>query len=106
MSGVAGGRVLPDVSVCLWLSIELMFFMYSIMVNELRVRPPFTKFEQQVLRMLRAAPSQLHPNGWAFVRAFEIVMEAFGRSCLENLFFILFNVVRSPKIDKVVSRHK
>ncbi|MCH81932.1 hypothetical protein A2U01_0002726, partial [Trifolium medium] len=33
----------------------------------------FTSAENTVLRILNIAPSQLHPNSWAFVKAFQIV---------------------------------
>lgn len=47
------------------------------MLNDLRVLPPFTYFEQLIVRMLKLAPTQLHPNGWAFIKDFEMVMGVF-----------------------------
>ncbi|RDX67034.1 hypothetical protein CR513_54126, partial [Mucuna pruriens] len=45
----------------------------------LGLKLPFTSFERSVLRALNVAPSQLHPNSWAFVRAFELLCEDLGR---------------------------
>ncbi|QHO52787.1 uncharacterized protein DS421_2g42150 [Arachis hypogaea] len=66
------------------------FYMYSCVLEELRVRLPFTDFECQVLRQLNCAPSQLHPNGWAFLRSFEILMEFLEVVPSVDLFFSLF----------------
>src|SRR4030066_1823515 len=40
------------------------------------VRLPLTPFEMDVLKFLNVAPSQIRPNNWAFVRAFEICCKA------------------------------
>ncbi|MED6117492.1 hypothetical protein PIB30_110459 [Stylosanthes scabra] len=51
------------------------FFMYTCVFAEIGVRFPFTEFECAVLRQLNCASSQIHPNSWAFIRAFEVLME-------------------------------
>ncbi|MED6117184.1 hypothetical protein PIB30_107624 [Stylosanthes scabra] len=51
------------------------FFMYTCVFAEIGIRFPFTKFECAVLRQLNCAPSQMHPNSWAFIQAFEVLME-------------------------------
>jgi len=47
-------------------------FIYSAIFKRLRLRLPFTFFEKDLLTELNVAPCQLHPNAWAFIRAFEI----------------------------------
>lgn len=77
------------------------------MLDELRVWPSFTDFEKEVLCWLRVALSQLHPNSWAFVRAFEIVMKVFFRPCSTNLFFTIFEAVWQPvKGEDGASRYR
>ena len=66
------------------------FYMHSCVLEELRVRLPFTEFECQVLKQLNCAPSQLHPNGWAFLRSFEVLMEFLEEVPSVDLFFSLF----------------
>lgn len=34
---------------------------------------PFNKFERVVLTAINVAPSQLHPNSWAFMKAFQVL---------------------------------
>ncbi|MED6167404.1 hypothetical protein PIB30_002375 [Stylosanthes scabra] len=48
-------------------------YMYECLFSKLGVRVPFTQFEQDVLYECRVAPSQLHPNPWRFMKAFQTV---------------------------------
>ncbi|QHO08330.1 uncharacterized protein DS421_14g471640 [Arachis hypogaea] len=66
------------------------FYMYSAVFVGLGVRFPFSEFERGVLMQLKCAPSQLHPNSWAFVRAFEILMGVLEIEALLKVFFALF----------------
>ncbi|MED6146600.1 hypothetical protein PIB30_035984 [Stylosanthes scabra] len=66
------------------------FFMYTCVFAEIGVRFPFTEFECAVLRQLNCAPSQIHPNSWAFIRAFEVLMEYLQEEPSLGLFFFLF----------------
>ncbi|RDX96311.1 hypothetical protein CR513_21027, partial [Mucuna pruriens] len=56
------------------------FYLYGTLHLKLGVKLPFTHFEQVVLRVLNVAPTQLHPNNWAFVRAFELLCEDLGQA--------------------------
>ncbi|MED6197584.1 hypothetical protein PIB30_057854 [Stylosanthes scabra] len=47
--------------------------MYECLFSKLGVRVPFTPFDQDVLYECRVAPSQLHPNSWGFMKAFQTV---------------------------------
>ncbi|MED6198131.1 hypothetical protein PIB30_063050 [Stylosanthes scabra] len=54
------------------------------------IRFPFSQFECGVLSQLKCAPSQIHPNAWAFVRGFEILMEYVGVEPSLEVFFSFF----------------
>lgn len=71
---------------------ELKFTMNSTQLPHLRARPPFTDFQRRTLRYLGVAPSQLHPNSWGFLRAFELLLGELGRRCSRRPFFIIFEV--------------
>ncbi|MED6200788.1 hypothetical protein PIB30_088658, partial [Stylosanthes scabra] len=62
------------------------FFMYTTVFVDIRVRFPFTEFECGVLSQLKCAPTQIHPNAWAFIRAFEILMEYLGTKPLLEMY--------------------
>lgn len=53
-------------------------FVYGTMLSKLVVRFPLTDFECDVLRTLNIAPTQLHSNGWGFIREFAIVCQGIG----------------------------
>lgn len=46
---------------------------------------------------LLLAPTQLHPNGWAFLRAYQLTLEHLGRTISAPLFYATFTFVRSKK---------
>ena len=78
--------------VALWPG-ELKFTLYHMLINEMNIRPPFTWFEQTVLATLDVAPSQLHPNAWTFVRAYELMCLHLERPVSPLLFFHLFEIL-------------
>ncbi|RDX90185.1 hypothetical protein CR513_27977, partial [Mucuna pruriens] len=57
---------------------------------KLGVKLPFTPFKRSTLRVLNVAPTQLHLNNWAFVRAFELLCEDIGRVPSLSIFFWFF----------------
>ena len=67
-------------------------FVYKTMFKDLGMRLPFTEFECGVLVQMNVAPIQLHPNSWAFVHYFEILMEFLGEEPNLNVFFSFFQV--------------
>ncbi|MED6133740.1 hypothetical protein PIB30_030957 [Stylosanthes scabra] len=48
-------------------------YMYECLFSKLDVRVSFTQFEQDILYKCRVASSQLHPNSWGFMKAFQTV---------------------------------
>jgi hypothetical protein len=76
------------------------FAMYQIAFQHFGYRLPFTDFEVAVFHHLMVAPSQLHPNSLAFLRAFEIVYSHLDIVPTIPLFCYVFGLQRSkPKGD-------
>ncbi|RDX70359.1 hypothetical protein CR513_50404, partial [Mucuna pruriens] len=55
-------------------------------------------FERSMLRALNIAPTQLHPNNWGFVRAFELLCEDWGRAPSLGVFFWFFSLRKVVKV--------
>ena len=58
------------------------------------VRLPFSGFEKKLLTEINAAPAQLYPNGWAFVKAFDILFGFLGSAPSVDIFLHYFEVKR------------
>ncbi|KAJ1384908.1 hypothetical protein SESBI_42120 [Sesbania bispinosa] len=54
-------------------SVPLYTYLYDTFFTKLNLRLPFSDFEKSLLNVLNIPPSQLHPNSWAFVRAYQIM---------------------------------
>ncbi|RDX72394.1 hypothetical protein CR513_48130, partial [Mucuna pruriens] len=74
------------------------FYVYEPVFSKLGLKLPLTAFEQTILRALNVAPTQLHPNSWAFVRAFELLCEDLGQAPSLGVFFWFFRVKKTPKV--------
>ncbi|MED6114718.1 hypothetical protein PIB30_083157 [Stylosanthes scabra] len=83
---------LPSGRVCKRREYVAYYYVYVGVMADLKMKFPFTKFECQVLTQMNCAPSQLHPNSWAFIRAFEVLMEFLECQPTLGLFFSLFQV--------------
>jgi len=55
---------------------ENFFYMYMCHFSQLHVRIPLDAFTMGVLRALNVAPTQLHPNSWAYLQAFRILCQS------------------------------
>jgi len=55
---------------------ERFFYMYMCHFSQLHVRLPLDDFTMGVLRALNVAPTQLHPNSWAYLQAFHILCQS------------------------------
>lgn len=71
-------------------------YVYYCTFSKLGVRLPFTDFQCEILRTLNVAPSQLHPNCWAFLRSFEILSRGLNIPASAYSFFSFFNA-KKPK---------
>jgi hypothetical protein len=93
------GRDLWDIAIlakqrriCHALKERGVFTMYQIAFEEFGYRMPFSDFEVAVFDHLHLAPSQLHPNSLAFMRAFEIVTTYLRIVPTLELFFRVFRL--------------
>jgi hypothetical protein len=68
------------------------FSMYQIAFEEFGYRFPFNDFVAGVFNHIRLAPSQLHLNSLAFLRAFEIVAAYLQIVSTLDLFFYIFRI--------------
>jgi len=55
---------------------EKFCYMYMCHFSQLHVRLPLDDFAIGVLRALNVAPTQLHPNSWAYLQAFRILCQS------------------------------
>jgi hypothetical protein len=63
--------------------------MYTHFIRDFHLYFPFTPFQTSMLRALNVAPSQLSPNSWSFIKAFELV--CFGLDISEPSVAIFFS---------------
>jgi len=62
------------------------FFLYDKVVKDSRLQLPLDKFSIGVLRALNVAPTQLHPNSWAYIRGFQMLCLGLGLNTTLTLF--------------------
>jgi hypothetical protein len=74
-------------------------YVYYCIFKKLGVRLPFNPFQCEILRVLNVAPSQLHPNSWAFIRSFEILCGALGYPPSAYAFFSFFLAKKSDPVS-------
>ena len=67
-------------------------FIYSTLFRRLGFRLPLTPFERTVLTEVNVAPAQLHPNSWAFVKAFAILCCSLSLTPSVDVFLYFFEV--------------
>jgi hypothetical protein len=63
---------------------------YECFFRLVRLHFPFSSFQIEILNRLEVAPSQVHPNAWGFINAFEIFCWANDWESSSNLFLYLF----------------
>jgi len=76
---------------------EPFFFMYTMVFKRLKLHLPFTGFERALLTEVNVAPAQLHPNSWAFVRAFVILCNYLGHPPSVDVFLYFFEAKNPGK---------
>ena len=70
------------------------FYFYQVVFKSVGVRLPFSRFERELLTKINAAPAQLYPNSWAFVKAFNILFGFLGCAPSVDIFLHFFEVKR------------
>lgn len=73
------------------------FYFNSEVIEDFNIHIPFTDFESDLLKTLNIVPSQLHLNGWGFIKAFELVCEAVGIILTLGLFLFFFELKGADK---------
>ncbi|GAU39444.1 hypothetical protein TSUD_290100 [Trifolium subterraneum] len=68
------------------------FYMYTHVLQTLHLWLPFNFFECQILRVMNVDPCQLHPNSWAFLKAFQVACEGLDLVPTPGVFFFFFHV--------------
>ncbi|GAU10395.1 hypothetical protein TSUD_419060, partial [Trifolium subterraneum] len=68
------------------------FYMYANVIQTLNLWFPLTIFEDTILRLLNVAPSQFHPNSWAFVKGYELLCYALDLEPSLGVFFSFYHV--------------
>ncbi|MED6224977.1 hypothetical protein PIB30_089330, partial [Stylosanthes scabra] len=81
-------RVLEGETHFLWVYAELF--------TRLGVRLPFSDFQREVLTLCQVAASQLHLNGWGFLRTFERVCLHFGFCPSWRIFLYTYHLHSPP----------
>ncbi|MED6197323.1 hypothetical protein PIB30_055560 [Stylosanthes scabra] len=81
-------RALEDRTHFLWVYVELF--------THLGVRLPFLDFQREVLTRCQVAVSQLHLNGWGFLRTFERVCFHFGFRPSWRIFLYTYQLHAPP----------
>jgi hypothetical protein len=71
-----------------------VFPMYEVVFKDMGFRHPFSNFQRDVLRWTKLSPTQIHPNSYAFMRAFELLCDYLRIPASKNVFFSFFTVQR------------
>jgi hypothetical protein len=71
-----------------------VFPMYEVVFKDMGFRLPFSNFQREVLRWTKLSPTQIHPNSYAFMRAFELLCDYLRIPASKNVFFSFFTVQR------------
>ncbi|CAJ2679794.1 unnamed protein product [Trifolium pratense] len=68
------------------------FYLYTNVIQPLNIWLPFTAFEAEMLKVINVAPTQLHPNSWAFIKAFEVMCLGFNLDPSIGVFFSFYQI--------------
>ena len=69
------------------------FYFYAKVLEDMFIRIPFTDFKVDVLKMVNVASSQLRPNSWGFIKAFEMICEVLDVTPTIGLFFLTLKLI-------------
>jgi len=70
---------------------EKFFYMYMCHFSLVHVRLPLDDFTMGVLRALNVAPTQLHPNSWAYLQAFRMLCQSLYMESLPYAFLYFYD---------------
>ena len=73
------------------------FFLYQTVFKRTDLRLLFSGFERELLTEINVAPAQLHPNNWAFIRAFKTLNGYLGLLPSVDIFLHFFEVKKQGK---------
>ncbi|GAU51337.1 hypothetical protein TSUD_412840 [Trifolium subterraneum] len=83
------------------------FYMYANVIQTLNLWFPLTIFEDTILRLLNVAPSQFHPNSWAFVKGYELLCYALDLEPSLGVFFCFYHVkMKGTILTHLLSAHR
>jgi hypothetical protein len=87
--------ILPSTSdrVCLEYEDDV-FPMYEVVFKDMGFQLPFFNFQREMLRWTKLSPTQIHPNSYAFMRAFELLCDYLRIPASTNVLFSFFTVQR------------
>jgi len=71
-----------------------VFPLYEVVFKDMGFQLPLSDFQREVLHWTKLSPSQIHPNSYVFMRAFELVCQHLRVPPLKNLFYTIFTVQR------------
>jgi len=67
-------------------------YVYEFLFKEYQINFSLSDFEAGMLTIMNIAPSQLHPNSWAFLKCFEILCGHLGFEPLVSVFMYFYQV--------------
>jgi len=73
------------------------FYFYQTVFKCIGMHLRFSWFERELLTEINVTPAQLHPNSWAFVKAFDILCGYFGQPPSVDIFLHFFEVKKQGK---------
>jgi hypothetical protein len=79
------------------------FYMYTHFIKDFHLYFPFTEFQLSMLRVLNVAPTQLSPNSWSFIKAYELVCFGLDIASPSVAVFFSFYQIKALFPNSVVS---
>lgn len=73
------------------------FYFYLGVIEDFKICIPSTDFESDLLKTINVVPSQLRPNGWDFIKVFELVCETVDIIPTLGLFLSFFKLKGAEK---------
>jgi len=74
------------------------FYVYACLFHDLGLTVPFADWQMTVLRQIQCAPTQIHPNAWASMQAFDVLCRAAGLTPTMPLFLHFYKT--RPTVSK------